>query len=189
MNFTYRNDCVPLAQVVVALPLSVLLLCHPLVLRRLNRRCHRCRASVRWLVVALFSAIQFCHCMLSCDRRHSRCRPLSPIIVFHLRHRRHRRLHRCRRAATTATAAAGVEVIVINCRRKRHKQHHQQLTNGSTIFFTFTFPVILDLFNLSTLSCGSILANILSDLHTPRCFAQHFGVLVSSYYHDMSAIK
>ena len=31
MNFTYRNDWVPLAQLVVALPLAVLLLCHPLV--------------------------------------------------------------------------------------------------------------------------------------------------------------
>jgi len=54
--------------------------------------------------------------------------------------------------ATTAAAAAGVELIVVNCRRKRHKQHHQQLTNGSTILFTFTFPVNLDLFSLSTVS-------------------------------------
>ena len=32
MNFTYQNDWVPLAQLVVALPLAVLSLCHPLVL-------------------------------------------------------------------------------------------------------------------------------------------------------------
>ena len=43
-----------------------------------------------------------------------------------------------------------VEFIVVNCQRKRHKHHHHQRTNGSTILFTFTFPVNLDLFNLST---------------------------------------
>jgi len=30
---------------------------------------------------------------------------------------------------------------------RRSSEHHQQLTNGSTILFTFTFPVKLDLFN------------------------------------------
>ncbi len=34
------------------------------------------------------------------------------------------------------------------------------ITNGSTILFMFTFPVNLDLFNLSTVSFGSISANI-----------------------------
>jgi hypothetical protein len=29
---------------------------------------------------------------------------------------------------------------------RRISEHHQQLTNGSTILFTFTFPVNLDLF-------------------------------------------
>ena len=43
---------------------------------------------------------------------------------------------------------------------RRSSEHHQQLTNGSTILFTFTFPVNLDLFNLSTVSFGSILASI-----------------------------
>jgi hypothetical protein len=107
-------------------------------------RCHHRRASVRWLLVALFSAVRLRHHMPSCNRRRSCFRSLSPIIVFHCR------LHRCRRASTAA--AAGVELIVINCQRKRHKQHHQQLTNGSTNLFTFTFPVNLDLFNLSTVS-------------------------------------
>ncbi len=39
---------------------------------------------------------------------------------------------------------------------RRSSEHHQQLTNGSTILFTFTFPVNLDSFNLSTVSFGSI---------------------------------
>jgi len=55
-------------------------------------------------------------------------------------------------AAAAAAAAAGVELIVVNCQRKRHKKHPQQLTNGSTILFMFTFPINLDLFNLSTVS-------------------------------------
>jgi hypothetical protein len=38
---------------------------------------------------------------------------------------------------------------------RRSSEHHQQLTNGSTILFTFTFPVNLDLFNLSTVFRGS----------------------------------
>jgi len=33
--------------------------------------------------------------------------------------------------------------------KQKQKLHHQQLTNGSTILFTFTFLVNLDLFNLS----------------------------------------
>ena len=61
--------------------------------------------------------------------------------------------------------------------KQKHQLHHQQLTNVSTILQTFTFPVNLDLFNLSTVSFGSILiaiANILSNLHTPSCLAYVF---------------
>jgi hypothetical protein len=50
--------------------------------------------------------------------------------------------------------------------KQKQQLHHQQLTNGSTILKMFMRPVNLDLFNLSTVSFGSILANILSDLHT-----------------------
>jgi hypothetical protein len=31
---------------------------------------------------------------------------------------------------------------------RRSSEHHQQLTNGSTILFTFTFPVNLDFIQL-----------------------------------------
>ena len=84
---------------------------------------------------------------------------------------------------TAAAAAAGVELIVVNCRRKRHKQHHQQLTNGSTILFTFTFPVNLDLFNLSTVSFGSILANLSLAIHIPKMLPaveRRSGAIVST---------
>jgi hypothetical protein len=43
-----------------------------------------------------------------------------------------------------------VELTVVHCRRKRQQQHHHQHTNGSTNVKTFTSPVDLDLFNLST---------------------------------------
>jgi hypothetical protein len=43
-----------------------------------------------------------------------------------------------------------VELTVVHCRRKRQQQHHHQRTNGSTNVKTFTSPVDLDLFNLST---------------------------------------
>jgi hypothetical protein len=37
---------------------------------------------------------------------------------------------------------------MVGCFAKQKQQlHHQQLTHGSTILFTFTFPVNLDLFN------------------------------------------
>ncbi len=91
---------VPLAQLFVALPLSVFLLCHPLVLRRwlpspllsprTSPRCHCHHAAAKlWppplplplpplrrllVVVELLSAVQFCHCMPSCNRQHSCCR-------------------------------------------------------------------------------------------------------------------
>jgi len=42
-------------------------------------------------------------------------------------------------------------LVVAFSAKQKQQLHHQQLTNGSTIFFTFTFPVNLDLFNLSQL--------------------------------------
>jgi hypothetical protein len=39
-----------------------------------HRRYHRCRSIVCWLVVALLSAVRFCHHMPSCDRKRSHCR-------------------------------------------------------------------------------------------------------------------
>jgi len=48
-------------------------------------------------------------------------------------------------------------VVAFSAKQKQKQQlHQQQLTNGSTILFTFTFPVNLDLLNLSTVSFGSI---------------------------------
>jgi hypothetical protein len=79
--------------------------------------------------------------------RRSRCRPLSPPIAIH---RRHRRRCRCPQAATTATVTTVVKLNLVPCQRKRQHQHHHQRTNGSTNVKTFTSPVDLDLFNLST---------------------------------------
>jgi hypothetical protein len=54
-------------------------------------------------------------------------------------------------------------LVVAFSAKQKQQHHHQQLTNGSTILKTFTFPVNLDLFNSSTVgSFGSILANTLS---------------------------
>ena len=39
-----------------------------------HRRCRYRRSAICWLVVALLSTVQFCHCMPSCDRWHSHCR-------------------------------------------------------------------------------------------------------------------
>ncbi len=50
-------------------------------------------------------------------------------------------------------------LVVASSAKKKQQRHHQQLTNGSIILKMFTFPVNLDLFNLSTVSFGSILAN------------------------------
>jgi hypothetical protein len=73
-----------------------------------------------------------------------------PPIVVHRRHRR--RCHcRCRQATTTATVTTVVELTVVPCQRKRQQQQHHQRTNGSTNVKTFTSPVDLELFNLSTL--------------------------------------
>jgi hypothetical protein len=51
-------------------------------------------------------------------------------------------------------------LVVAFSAKQKQQLHHQQLTNGSTILFTFTFLVNLDLFNLSTVSFGSILVNV-----------------------------
>jgi len=51
-------------------------------------------------------------------------------------------------------------LVVAFSAKQKQQLHHQQLTNVSTILFMFTFPVNLDLFNLSTVSFGSILANL-----------------------------
>ena len=56
-------------------------------------------------------------------------------------------------------------LVVASSAKQKQQHHHQQLTNGSTILKTFTLPVSLDLFNLSTVSFSSISANILGDLH------------------------
>jgi hypothetical protein len=53
-------------------------------------------------------------------------------------------------AATTAIATTVVKLTVVHCQRKRQYQPHHQHTNGSINVKTFTSPVNLDLFNLST---------------------------------------
>ena len=75
--------------------------------------CHRRRTAIRWLIVALLSAIRFCHHMPSCDRQCSRCWPLSPIIVFHRRHRHHRRHCCCCRAVTTAITITVAKLTIV----------------------------------------------------------------------------
>jgi hypothetical protein len=51
-------------------------------------------------------------------------------------------------------------LVVVAFVKQKQQRHHQQLTNGSTILKTFMFSEFLDLFNLSTVFFGSILANI-----------------------------
>jgi hypothetical protein len=51
-------------------------------------------------------------------------------------------------------------LVVASSAKQKQQRHHQQLTNGSTILKTFTFPDNLDLLNLSTVSFGSFLENI-----------------------------
>jgi hypothetical protein len=43
-------------------------------------------------------------------------------------------------------------LVVAFSAKQKQQLHHQQLTNGSTILFTYTFSVNLDLFNLSIYS-------------------------------------
>jgi hypothetical protein len=112
----------------------------------------------------------------------SRCRPLSPPIVIH---HRYRRRCRCRQATTTTTATTVVEFTVIHCQRKRQQQHHCQHTNGSTNVKTFTSPVDLDLFNLSTVFevCDVVRGNLaISKLLALK----KFGPFLRSTYYWMS---
>jgi len=51
-------------------------------------------------------------------------------------------------------------LVVAFSAKQKQQLYHQQLTNGTTILKTFTFPVNLDLYNLFTVSFGSSLANI-----------------------------
>jgi hypothetical protein len=111
-----------------------------------------------WLVVALFSAVSFCHRTPSCNRQPSRCWPLLPPIVIH------HRCYRCRQAATatTTTATPVVKLTLIHIQRKRQQQHHHQRTNGSTNVKRFTTPDDMDLFYLSTvfLKCVMLVEEI-----------------------------
>jgi hypothetical protein len=61
---------------------------------------------------------------------------------------------------TTRCCNAWKWLVVASSAKHKQQRHHQQLTNSSTILKTFTSPDNLDLFNLSTVSFGSFLANI-----------------------------
>jgi hypothetical protein len=37
-------------------------------------------------------------------------------------------------------------LVVVSSAKQKQQLHHQQLTNGSTILKTFTFPELFDLF-------------------------------------------
>jgi hypothetical protein len=108
----------------------------------------RRRLEQAWAASAI--TVTRCHCI-----HHRRRRWLSSLIAVIAPAATNTAV-----AFSASAVAVSVELIVANCQRKRHKQHHHQGTNGSTILFTFTFPVNLDLFNLSTVSFGSILANM-----------------------------
>jgi hypothetical protein len=84
--------------------------------------------SCHWLVVALFSAIRFCHRTSSCDHCRSHCRLLLPPIIVH---RCHIHCCRCRQAATTTTTTPMVKLTVVHCQRKRQQQHHHQLPTAA----------------------------------------------------------
>ena len=92
-----------------------------------ERKCRR--AAVRWLVVALLSAIRFRHRMLSCDHQRSH---LSLPAAFT------DKLSSTASTAATATATTVVELTVMYWRRKRqHRHHHQhQHTSCRTIVNT-----------------------------------------------------
>jgi hypothetical protein len=107
---------------------------------------HLCCSCI-WLVVALLSAVRFCHCTSSYNHQLSCCRRLLPSIIVHRCPHRH---CCCRRATTAATATTVVKLTVVLCQRKRQQQQHHQCTNGSTNVKTYTCPDDLDLFNLST---------------------------------------
>ncbi len=69
--------------------------------------------------------------------------------------------------ATTRCCSALWWLVVVSSAKQKQQLHHQQLTNGSTILKTFTFPEFLDLF-LLTYSIFWIYfsKHILSNLHT-----------------------
>ncbi len=50
-----------------------------------------------------------------------------------------------------SSGGAPIWLVVVSSAKQKQQLHHQQLTNGSTILKTFTFPEFLDLFNLSML--------------------------------------
>ena len=79
---------------------------------------HRRRAAVRWLVVALLSAVQFCHRMPSCNHQRSHCRPLVPISCLPPPPPPPPPLPPGGRAATTAPATTVVELTVVHWQRK-----------------------------------------------------------------------
>jgi hypothetical protein len=56
-------------------------------------------------------------------------------------------------------------LVVASSAKQKQQCYHQQLTNGSTILKTFTFPDNLDLFDLSKVSFGSILVKGLAIWH------------------------
>jgi hypothetical protein len=51
-------------------------------------------------------------------------------------------------------------LVVVSSDKQKQQLYHQQLSNGSTILKMFMFSEFLDLFNLSTVFFGSILANV-----------------------------
>ncbi len=51
-------------------------------------------------------------------------------------------------------------LVVASSAKQKQQCHQQQRTSSSTILKTFTCPDNLNYFNLSTVSVGSILANI-----------------------------
>jgi hypothetical protein len=79
--------------------------------------------------------------------------------------------------ATACCCNAWRWLVVAFSAEQKQQLHHQQVTNGSTILKAFTFPVNLDLFNLSTVSFGSILAKISEASKTFKVETKtwHFG--------------
>jgi hypothetical protein len=138
--------------------------------------------SRHWLVVALFSAVRFRHRMPSCDHQPSRFRPLLPPIVIHCCHRCR---YRCRQAAATTTTTPVVKLTVVHCQRKRQQQHHHQHTNSSTNVKTFTNPVDLDLFNLSTVFEACDVGQGNSEI-SKLLALKNFGPFLQSTYYWMS---
>jgi hypothetical protein len=58
-------------------------------------------------------------------------------------------------------------LVVVSSAKQKQQLHHQQLTNGSTILKTFTFPKFLDSFKLIySIFWINFGDNIFSDVHT-----------------------